>query len=320
MYDIVAIGELLIDFIPEVSRDEIVYIANPGGAPCNYLAMAAQLGARTTFVGKVGNDKFGKYLKKELEDHGIDSTYLKMDKDVNTTLAFVHLEEGERSFSFYRRGCSDIQLESKDIDYTVLNNTKMVHFGSLSLTDEPIRSTILEFLEEAKNQDVLISYDPNYRDKLWENEDEARWYMKLGLGYANYVKMSEEELEFITREKNVEKASLMLMKEPIRLLCVTLGERGVFYRTQHMFGWVSGHASKVVDTTGAGDAFFGALMAQLIQSDTSRKIEEIELIHYLKVANCAASLCIEKYGGMKSLPDVSRIETRLLSSIRKDSL
>lgn len=314
MYDIVAIGELLIDFIPEVNREEIVYVANPGGAPCNYLAMASQMGASTAFIGKVGNDKFGQYLKKELEDHGIDSTYLKMDQDVNTTLAFVHLDRGERSFSFYRQACSDIQLESRDIDATILSNTKAVHFGSLSLTDEPIRSAVLEFLEQARNQGTLISYDPNYREKLWNNEDEALHYMKLGLDYANYVKLSEEELEFITKEKDVEKASGMLMKDPIRLLCVTLGERGVFYRTPHMFGCVTGYASEVIDTTGAGDAFFGALMAQIIQSDTShQKIQETELIHYLKVANCAASLCIEEYGGMKSLPDVSAIETRLLS-------
>ena len=184
MIDILGIGELLIDFTPVKTEEGQFFKQNPGGAPCNMLTMAQKLGSSTAFIGKVGNDQFGKTLEKTLKDHNINIEGLVLSDEYNTTLAFVHLtESGDRSFSFYRKGCADVMLTKEDVDYRLIDQSKAVHFGSLSFTDEPSKSTVEDVIKYAKSNGKLISYDPNYRPALWTSKEEAINGMKIGLKY-----------------------------------------------------------------------------------------------------------------------------------------
>lgn len=313
MIELVALGELLIDFTPHKMDGIAHFKQNAGGAPCNMLAMAQILGTETGFIGKVGNDQFGRFLKKTLDDIGVSTRGLVLSDEEPTTLAFVHLDEGgDRSFSFYRRGCADVMLRPADVDGTLLADAKAVHFGSLSFTDEPSRSTVLEVIRTAKDAGKLISYDPNYRPALWPDEDSAIAGMDLGLQFADMLKVSDEEALLITGEKELESAAVALYKKGIKFVCITLGANGVYYYHQNGHGRVEGFPSTVVDTTGAGDSFFGAVVHQVLaygQPVESLRKEVIESI--LTYGNAVASLCIEGNGGIPSLPSKDRIEARL---------
>ena len=312
MFDIVAVGELLIDFTPVKNEQGIFFKQNPGGAPCNMLTMASRLGSRTAFIGKVGRDQFGIHLGKILQEQGINISGLVYSEEYNTTLAFVHLDEsGDRSFSFYRKGCADVMLDKAEVDYTMLDRTRALHFGSLSFTNEPSRSTVLDMVEYAKKKGSLITYDPNYRPALWACEREAAEAMGKGLEYADVVKVSEEEAVLLTGEENIHRAAEMLYNRGIKLVCVTLGEKGAFYYHRNGHGIVKGFKSKVADTTGAGDTFFGAVVHQLLQKDDINELTVGELEEILTFSNAAASICIEGLGGIPSIPDLEDILKRL---------
>ena len=311
MFDICAVGELLIDFTP---TSEGNFKPNPGGAPCNFLTSAQKMGAKTAFIGKVGKDAFGTRLKTVLEEQSIDTKYLKLDEKYGTTLAFVHLyPNGDRDFSFYRKGCADVMLEQNDIDLALLNQTKAFHFGSLSFTDEPSRSTVLTLLKEAKHKALLITYDPNYRAPLWDSKTEDIDYMKKGLAYADIVKVSDEELELLTGEKDYNLGANELMSFGPKMICVTLGDKGCFYKTATgLEGTVSGVKANQVDTTGAGDTFFGALISQIVTSGQSlEEIDQATLEAMILTANTAAAICIEGYGGIPSIPTKEAVLKRL---------
>lgn len=310
MFDIYAVGELLIDFTP--TKDG-AFKPNPGGAPCNFLTSAQKMGAKTAFIGKVGDDAFGRMLKSVLEAEAIDVSSLHLDTRYGTTLAFVHLNpDGERSFSFYRRGCADVMLSEEDIDFDILNETRALHFGSLSFTDEPSRSAVLKLIESAKSKSKLITYDPNYRKPLWESEDEAVEYMLLGMKYADIVKVSDEELELLTGTNDNADGCKRLHEMGVKMIFVTLGGNGCYYSYAGGTGIVGGIAVKVLDTTGAGDTFFGAAIQQILELKQS--IEEIKaetLERILKIANVAAGICIEGYGGIPSIPSKEEVVKRL---------
>lgn len=312
-FDIVGVGELLIDFTPVKIDGENYFKENPGGAPCNYLAAAQKYGMETAFIGKVGKDAFGYMLKSTVESIGIDTSSLILSEKHNTTLAFVHLEEdGERSFSFYRKGCADIMLENNDIDFSLLDRTKAIHFGSLSFTDEPGRSTVLNLLDRAKEKGLIISYDPNYRPPLWDSEEHAIKEMKNGLKYADVLKVSDEEAELITGEKDHIEAAKILSDYGIRLVFVTLGDKGALYYHKNGHGIVEGRNTKAIDTTGAGDTFFGSTVAQII--DRNINLDDIDnntMEEILKYSNTAASICIEGYGGIPSIPDNQNVREKL---------
>lgn len=311
MYDICAVGELLIDFTPTPEGN---FKPNPGGAPCNFLTSAQKMGAKTAFIGKVGKDAFGTRLKTVLEEQNIDTKYLKLDERYGTTLAFVHLyPNGDRDFSFYRKGCADVMLEQDDIDLELLNQTKAFHFGSLSFTDEPSRSTVLALLQEAKRKAILITYDPNYRAPLWHSKTEAISYMRKGFEYADIVKVSDEELELLTGEKDFSLGANKLMAFGPKLICVTLGDKGCFYKSNSgLEGTVSGVKANQVDTTGAGDTFFGALISQIVAlGQPVERIDQAELETMILTANTAAAICIEGYGGIPSIPTKSAVLNRL---------
>lgn len=313
MYDIIALGELLIDFTPigKSDRGNNVFEQNPGGAPANLLAYLSKLHTKTAFIGKVGNDSFGEFLKNTLKEKGIDTIGIKVDKDINTTLAFVHIDEtGDRSFSFYRKPGADINLSIEELDYDLIKNTKIFHFGSLSLTDSPIRETTLKALEIAKDNGVFITYDPNLRTNLWNNLDEAKAMIIKGLEYASVVKVSEEELEFITNEKDIKTASAKLMREfsNIKMLCISLGSEGSIIKTDKYYEFVKAYKVQAIDTTGAGDTFFGGIIYKLLESNM--RIEELskeDIIDMLAFANAGAAIVTTRYGSISIMPSEEEI-------------
>lgn len=312
MFDIVAFGELLIDFIPagiSISGNE-VFEKNPGGAPANVLAAVRRLGKSAAFMGMVGKDQFGNFLDEVLRSCGIDTTGLIFSKSVNTTLAFVHLDErGDRSFSFYRNPGADMMFEEKDINYELIRNSSIFHFGSVSMTSEPARSATLAAVKYAKDNGLLISYDPNLRPPLWSSMEEAKENMILGLEYADIVKISIDELKFITGTSNLEKSSDILCKAGIDTVLITLGPDGCFYSYQGGRGKVNTYDTKVVDTTGAGDAFLGGVLYKLCGYKKSeiRLMGKAEFESIIDFANAAGALTAAKRGAIPAMPTLGEI-------------
>lgn len=311
--DLIAIGELLIDFTPCRNEEGAFFKQNAGGAPCNMLAMAQSLGTQTAFIGKVGADQFGRFLKQTLEEKKVDTQGLILSPEHPTTLAFVHLDPtGDRSFSFYRKGCADVMLTAAEIDLDRIGRAKALHFGSLSFTDEPGKSAVLAAVAHARKQGMMITYDPNYRPALWDSEERAVSAMKLGLAYADVLKVSEEEALLLTGEAGLEAAAAALADFGVGLVCITLGEKGAYYHHAGGSGMVPGFRAKAVDTTGAGDSFFGSLVHQILQNGKPvEALDNSDLTKFLTFANAAASLCIEGLGGIPSLPEPHQIEARL---------
>lgn len=309
MYDIIAIGELLMDMTPVRHHEGVSFLPNPGGAPCNFLAMAQHMGAKTAFIGKVGADQFGRTLKETIEAVGIDTKGLVLDPKTPTTLAFVHLtEEGDRSFSFYRKGCADVSLKLEEVDLSLIEDAKVFYFGSLALTDEPIKSTALALVKKAHTLGKLICYDPNYRPLLWESEGAAVEGMKIGLTYADVLKVSDEEAVLLTNETDLGAAARKLAEKEIALVCVTRGEKGTLAYFKGELMDVPATKVKVVDTTGAGDAFYGTLMQQIACSEKALyDLEGYEVKEMIQIANVAAGLCVQGYGAIPALPSRERV-------------
>ncbi|MEM1485040.1 carbohydrate kinase [Oscillospiraceae bacterium PP1C4] len=316
MLDVTAIGELLIDFTPsgENAQGTALFARNPGGAPANVLAANSRLGGKTAFIGKVGKDGFGEFLKQTLMDNQIDSSGLIMTSEFPTTLAFVQLnEQGDRSFSFYRKPGADIMLTSQELKSDLLKNTSILHFGSVSLTDEPSRSATLEAVKIAKANGAIISYDPNYRPLLWEHADDAKTQMAVGLALADIVKVSEEEMVMLTGETDLMQGSLLLAKEGAALVLVSLGAKGAFYRRGDLYGRLPTYDVKTIDTNGAGDSFLGAVHYRLRGKQLSeiRAIPKEELEDILSFANAAGALTTTKSGAIPAMPCLDEIFTCL---------
>ncbi|MCL2368023.1 MAG: carbohydrate kinase, partial [Oscillospiraceae bacterium] len=267
MFDVVALGELLIDFTyAGVSASgNGLFEQNPGGAPANVLAACAALGMRTAFIGKVGADMHGRLLKETLAARGIDVSNLIEDPDTFTTLAFVKLTDAERSFSFARKPGADTRLDASELDVSILEGTRVFHFGSISLTDEPVRSATMRALEIAKGAGALISYDPNYRASLWECEEVAIRRMRSVLPLVDLIKISDEETALLTGETDPEKAADVLLGQGIKCAVVTLGSSGALAKTARGSVQIPACACVPVDTTGAGDCFWGSFLYALLQ-------------------------------------------------------
>ena len=230
MYDVIALGELLVDFTNNGTSDQgnMLFEANPGGAPCNVLAILAKLGKKTAFIGKVGNDMFGAMLKGTIERVGISSKELKVDKNVNTTLAFVHtFPDGDRAFSFYRNPGADMMLTEDEVDDTFVQSTKIFHFGTLSMTHENVRNATKKAVKAAKKNESLISFDPNLREPLWESLEEAKKQMEYGFEQCDILKISDNEIQFITGIEDYDQGVLYLQnKYEIPLILLTMGKKG----------------------------------------------------------------------------------------------
>lgn len=307
MSDVVAIGELLIDFSLEGSDSEgyPTMKAHPGGAPANYLACLSKLGARTGFIGKVGSDFFGRALARTLSDAGIDTRGLIVADDVFTTLAFVTLDEsGDREFSFARKPGADTQLASSELRLDVIDEAGVLHFGSLSLTDEPSRSACRYAVEYARSRGKLISYDPNLRKPLWADMSVAREQMLWGLTQSDVVKISDEEVDFLFGLSPEDGVSYITANYPAELVFVTCGADGCYYGTKTIRGHADGMKGiKPVDTTGAGDIFGGSAMWMLLRSGKApQHLTADDLRAISSFACCCAGLSTTRPGGISSIP------------------
>lgn len=311
-FDVVALGELLIDFTESGASKQgnPLLEANPGGAPCNVLAMLNKLGKKTAFIGKVGNDNFGKMLAKTVSDSGTDISNLLYDEKVPTTLAFVHtFEDGEREFSFYRDPGADMMLNKSDVNEELLKNTKIFHFGTLSSTHPEPREATRYAVETAKNSGALISFDPNLREPLWKSLDEAKIEIEYGLSKCDILKISDNELEFVTGINDYDKAIKVLRdKFNIPLIFLTLGKDGsrAFYKAitaeKPTFSNI-----KAIEKTGAGDTFEGCALSFVLDHGIDG-MNEKNLAELLSFANAGASLVTARKGALKVMPSKEEIE------------
>lgn len=313
-YAVAALGELLVDFTQAgVSPSGMrLYEQNPGGAPANVLCLAARQSLKTAFIGKVGNDMHGRFLSTVLEREGIDTCGLAVAENAYTTLAFVSIDEnGEREFSFSRSPGADTTLRADELCEDVLKSCRIFHFGSLSLTAEPSRSATFCAARIAAAAGAVISYDPNYRAALWKSTGEAVEMMRRPLDFANVVKLSAEEAVLITGKADLKSAAEAILSAGVRLVVITNGAKEALFAYPGGFGSCSafelGHA---VDTTGAGDAFWGAMLSRLSAFDAVEDfLPDIE--EHVRFSHAAAALCVSKRGAIPAMPYKSEIENFL---------
>ena len=315
-YDVVALGELLIDFAPQSVNESgyPVLSANPGGAPGNFLAALTKYGCKTAMIGKVGDDTFGRLLVKTLADAGIETRGILVDPAVFTTLAFVSLDaSGNRDFSFARKPGADTCLTPEEIDESLIADAKVFHFGTLSLTDEPAASATRRAIELAKKHGLLISLDPNLRKPLWKREEEAKAAIEWSLKQADIVKISDEEIAWLWGISPEEGAKKLLTEYGVSLVYATLGPKGCYVANASHHTTVSSPCGiQVIDTTGAGDIFGGSAMSQFLRYKKSPSdLSEEELTQIVRFACTAASLSTQKHGGITSVPEYSEVEQRL---------
>lgn len=310
MMDVVALGELLIDFTM-VSADSEGYptmVAHPGGAVANFLAAIAKFGGKTALIGKVGSDAFGRMLLQTLSKAGIGTSGMVVDDSVFTTLAFVTLDAtGDRSFSFARKPGADTQLTAEEVDYALIDQAKVLHFGTLSLTDEPAKTATQKAIAYAKEKGKLLTFDPNLRKPLWHSLANAKEQMLWGLEQADVVKISDEEVEFLFGLGVEEGARHILDTFDMKLVFVTCGADGCYFCNPVGSGHVPSLSGiKVVDTTGAGDIFGGSAVWKLLQTGKSPDtLTEEELRDVVSFACKAAGLSTTKPGGISSVPDMA---------------
>lgn len=313
--DVIALGELLIDFTENgISENGNPLLeANPGGAPCNVLAMLQNLGKKTAFIGKVGKDAFGKYLAETVEQIGIDITGLVQDVEIPTTLAFVHTAaDGDRSFSFYRNPGADMMLTKDEVDYNKIDEAKIFHFGTLSMTHEGVREATKQAVARAKEKGLLISFDPNYRPLLWKDAETAKEMMRYGFSVCDILKISDDEITFVTGKDTIEEAitAFCALYQP-KLMSVTCGKNGsiVIYNGQKVP--CGAHIRPdTIETTGAGDTFM-ACMLNFVLEHGVEDLSESDLLEMQKFAGTAASLITTRRGALKVMPTKEEVLSEL---------
>lgn len=311
-YDVVALGELLIDFTENglSGQGNPLLEANPGGAPCNVLAMLNRLGKKTAFIGKVGNDQFGKMLKEVVEESGTDVSGLAMDEQVHTTLAFVHtFPDGDREFSFYRNPGADMMLTKEEVDPEIIKNARIFHFGTLSSTHAGVREATRYAIDVAKENGLLVSFDPNLREPLWESLDQAKEEILYGMSRCDILKISDNEMEFMTGTSDYTKGVEMLREQfDIPLICVTLGKEGsrAYYRDMIVEA-APFVREDTIETTGAGDTFEACTLNYILEHGLEGLTEE-NLKEMLTFANAGASIITTRKGALKVMPEKAEIE------------
>ncbi|CAM9000446.1 unnamed protein product [Rhodiola kirilowii] len=304
---VVSFGEMLIDFVPTVSGVSLAeapgFLKAPGGAPANVAIAVSRLGGKSAFVGKLGDDDFGPEI---LRDNGVIDGGICFDQGARTSLAFVTLRaDGEREFMFYRNPSADMLLTPGELNLDIIKSAKIFHYGSISLIVEPCRSAHLKAMEIAREAGALLSFDPNLRIPLWPSADEAREHIMSIWDQADIIKVSDNELEFLTGSDTIDHASALSMWRPnMKLMLVTCGEKGCNYYTKDFHGTVEGFHVKTIDTTGAGDSFIGALLSKLVEDHTVIE-DETKLRGVLRFANACGAITTTKKGAIPALPTVS---------------
>ena len=315
-YDVIALGELLIDFTMNGQSEQgnNMFEACPGGAPCNVLALLNKMGKKTAFIGKVGKDQFGTLLRETITEAGIDASNLVVDKNVNTTLAFVHtFPDGDREFSFYRNPGADMMLTADEVNPEVVKDTKIFHFGTLSMTHDGVREATKKAVETAKENGCLVSFDPNLRPPLWSSLDLAKEQMEYGFGKCDILKISDNEIQFVSGKEDYDEGIAYLQeKYNIPLILLTMGKDGSRAYYKGMRVERPGFSVKAIETTGAGDTFCGGSLNYLVDHDFDNLTEE-QLGEMLTFANAAAALVTTKKGAIKAMP----VKEEVLELIRK---
>ena len=315
-YDVIALGELLIDFTMNGQSEQgnNMFEACPGGAPCNVLALLNKMGKNTAFIGKVGKDQFGALLRDTITEAGIDASNLMVDENVNTTLAFVHtFPDGDREFSFYRNPGADMMLTADEVNPEVVKDTKVFHFGTLSMTHEGVREATKKAVETAKANGCLVSFDPNLRPPLWSSLDLAKEQMEYGFGKCDILKISDNEIQFVSGKEDYDEGIAYLQETyNIPLILLTMGKDGSRAYYKGMRVERPGFSVKAIETTGAGDTFCGSSLNYLVDHDFENLTEE-QLGEMLTFANAAAALVTTKKGAIKAMP----VKEEVLELIQK---
>ena len=315
-YDVIALGELLIDFTMNGQSEQgnNMFEACPGGAPCNVLALLNKMGKKTAFIGKVGKDQFGALLRDTITEAGIDASNLMVDENVNTTLAFVHtFPDGDREFSFYRNPGADMMLTADEVNPEVVKDTKVFHFGTLSMTHEGAREATKKAVETAKANGCLVSFDPNLRPPLWSSLDLAKEQMEYGSGKCDILKISDNEIQFVSGKEDYDEGIAYLQETyNIPLILLTMGKDGSRAYYKGMRVERPGFSVKAIETTGAGDTFCGSSLNYLVDHDFENLTEE-QLGEMLTFANAAAALVTTKKGAIKAMP----VKEEVLELIQK---
>ncbi len=316
-FDVIAMGELLIDFTMNGQSDQgnDMFEACPGGAPCNVLAMLNKLGKKTAFLGKVGRDQFGKLLRETLEEVGIDTSNLLTDEEVNTTLAFVHtLSDGDRKFSFYRNPGADMMLTEENVNPELLAQTRIFHFGTLSMTHDGVRTATKKAVKAAKENGAWISFDPNLRPPLWSTMELAKEQMEYGFEQCDILKISDNEIQFVSGKEDYDEGIRYLQdKYQIPLILLTLGKDGSRAYYKGMCVRQNGFSVKTIETTGAGDTFCGSVLSYLLDHDLDSLTEE-QLGEMLIFANAAAAIVTTRKGAIRAMPE--RVEVKELIKLK----
>lgn len=310
MPKIITMGEVLIDFTPiEVEGEKNVVQQNAGGSPANVAVQASKLGGDCGFIGKVGKDKFGMFLKEMFAENNVNAKGLIIDEKAATTLAFIGAdEEGKRTYNFYRNPGADTLINYSEVDFDLIDNCEIFHFGSLSLTDEPSRSAVTRAVEYAKSKGKIISYDPNYRESLWTSEESAIDAMKSVLQYVDILKLSEDEMRMLTDSEKLIQGIAVLIKMGVKVVIVTQGPRGCIVAGKGGIEVLPTYDVNVIDTLGAGDSFFGAFLYKLSESEKNFADMTIrDYIEFADFANACGALTSAKYGGIKSMPNYDEV-------------
>ena len=305
------LGEVLIDFTENgvSGQGNPLFEANPGGAPCNVLAMLTKLGHKTAFIGKVGDDFFGKQLKEAIEEVGIDSTGLCMDKEIHTTLAMVHTyPDGDRDFSFYRNPGADMMLKESEVKEELIKESKLFHFGTLSMTHEDVRKATKKAIQIAEEAGNIISFDPNLREPLWNSLDEAKEQILYGLSHCHILKISDNEIQWLTgQEDYTDGVKWILERYQIPLILVSMGKEGSrAYYGGKMVEVKPFIQKNTIETTGAGDTFCGCVLHYICEHGLENLTEE-NLFEMLQFANAAASIITTRKGALRVMPEEKEI-------------